>query len=80
MTNELTMLLFGRQMAVIRDAAILSFGYRWHYNIHQKTDSNWLLNYDLIYDESTIQSKIQCNLSTEMLIYPATFGSWDIQN
>ena len=35
MTNELTMLLSGRGFAQIRDAAILSYMYRWHNTIHQ---------------------------------------------
>ena len=35
MTNELAILLRGRHIALIRDAAVLSFGYRWHYSIHQ---------------------------------------------
>ena len=35
MTNELTMLLSGHGLAQIRDAAILSYGYRWHNTIHQ---------------------------------------------
>ena len=35
MTNELTMRLSGRGLAQIRDAAILSYGYRWHNTIHQ---------------------------------------------
>ena len=34
-------------IALIRNAAILSFGYGWHFTIHQTTDSNWLLTYDL---------------------------------
>ena len=35
MTSELTMLLSGRGLAQIRDAAILSYGYRLHNTIHQ---------------------------------------------
>ena len=35
MTNELTMLLSDHGLAIIRDAAILSYGYRWHNTIHQ---------------------------------------------
>ena len=35
MTNELTMLLRDHRLAPIRDAAILSYGYRWHNTIHQ---------------------------------------------
>ena len=35
MTNELTMPLSGRGLAQIRDAAILSYEYRWYNTIHQ---------------------------------------------
>ena len=35
MTNELTMFLRGRGLAQIRDAGILSDGYRWHNTIQQ---------------------------------------------
>ena len=33
--HKLTMLLSGRGLAQPRDAAILSYGYRWHSTIHQ---------------------------------------------
>ena len=35
MINELTILLRGCGLAQLKDAAILSYGYRWHNTIHQ---------------------------------------------
>ena len=52
MTNELTMLLCGHEFAQIRDAAILSYVYRWHNTINQATGvyMHWvILGMDLEY-------------------------------
>ena len=45
MIKELTMLLSGRALTQIRDAAIQSYGYRWHKTIHQAIDiyMHWVI-------------------------------------
>ena len=56
-----------------RAATILSFEYKWHYTIHQTTDSNWLLTYDLIY------VWVNHTTHTQLFVYRAKYDSWDIQ-